>query len=231
MTLDVTAQVFRYQEYKWRNTQEVFSVCRHCEKPTIFIVAMTLKGSEFDRNQSEKFSRNPAEAVSYAGSLNQFYAVEGYISIKDHACIEPPEHLPENIKAAFQEGAACYSIECYNAASCMFRLCLDLLSKPLLPDPKNADVHQPSDFVRRTLGPRLNWLFKEGLLPKDLERLATSVKDDGNDGAHAGNLTRADCDDLIDFTTVILERLITEPEKLKLAEQRRASRRESKKDS
>ncbi len=110
----------------------------------------------------------------------------------------------------------------------MFRLCLDLLTKPLLPDTKNKESHQPSEFERRNLGPRLAWLFKEGLLPKDLQKLAASVRDDGNDGAHTGNLSKPDCDDLIDFTTVILERLITEPKKLELAEMRRAARRQGK---
>ena len=192
---------------------------------------MTTAGRDYDVKQSKVFSVSPAEAVKFAGSLNQFYKVEGYISLKDFASIEPPEYLPKDIEAAFREGAACYAIGSYNAASCMFRLCLDMLSNPLLPDPKNKDVHQPTDFVRRNLGARLSWLFKEGLLPRDLERLATSVRNDGNDGAHVGNLTKADCDDLIDFTRLILERLITEPRKLELAEARRAARREADKPS
>jgi hypothetical protein len=225
MTFDVTAQVFRSQSYGWQNIQEAFCVCRHCDKPTIFVVETSLEGRKHDIKLSEAFSYSPDSIVKFDGSLNQFYKVKGYINLKDFSCIAPPDHLQPHIEAAFKEGAACYAIGCYNAASCMFRLCLDLLSKPLLPNPKDAEINQPTDFVRRNLGPRLAWLFKEGLLPKDLEHLATSVKDDGNDGAHAGNLTKEDCDDLIDFTTVFLERLVTEPKKLEIAEARRAARR------
>jgi len=49
-----------------------------------------------------------------------------------------------------------------------------------------------------------------------------------NDGAHAGSLTKVDAEDLLDFTTSLLERLFTEPERLKLAEARRAARRTQK---
>lgn len=225
MTFDVTAQVFRRQEHRWMNTQEAFCVCRHCDKPTIFVIKMSLGGREYDLKQSEEFSHNPSAILKYKDALNPFYDVEAFISIKNFATIDAPEHLPERIAAAFKEGAACRAINAYNAASCMFRLCLDLVSKPLLPDPKEKSVKQPTEFQRRNLGPRLGWLFQEGRLPKDLERLATSVKDDGNDGAHDGNLSKADCDDLIDFTIAILERLITEPKKIELAEARRAERR------
>jgi hypothetical protein len=43
----------------------------------------------------------------------------------------------------------------------------------------------------------------------------------GNDGAHQGTLTKEEAYDLLDFTTALLERVFTEPEKIKLAEERR----------
>jgi hypothetical protein len=52
-----------------------------------------------------------------------------------------------------------------------------------------------------------------------------SVKDDGNDGAHRGTLGKADAEDLQDFTFELLERLYTEPARLKQAEERRKQRR------
>ena len=59
-------------------------------------------------------------------------------------------------------------------------------------------------------------------------KLATCIREDGNDGAHAGTLTKADADDLVDFTIALLERLITEPKKLELAKERRETRRTPK---
>jgi hypothetical protein len=78
------------------------------------------------------------------------------------------------------------------------------------------------------LGLRLPWLFDNKLLPAELRDLAGCIKEDGNDGAHVGNLTKTDAGDLLDFTVAILERLITEPEKLKRAQQRRDARRPPK---
>ena len=59
---------------------------------------------------------------------------------------------------------------------------------------------------RRDLGLRLPWLFGKGLLPEALKELSTCIKEDGNDGAHAGTLQKTDAEDLLDFTTALLQR-------------------------
>ena len=109
----------------------------------------------------------------------------------------------------------------------MFRLCIDLATRPPLPDPTDADKPQPNKKQRRDLGLRLAWLFDNGRLPLELRELAKCIREDANDGAHVGNLTKADAEDVLDFTSVLLERLITEPKRLGLAEERRKSLRES----
>ena len=68
-------------------------------------------------------------------------------------------------------------------------------------------------------------MFEHGMLPSGLKELSTCVREDGNDGAHAGTLKREDAQDLLDFTTALLERIYTEPEKLRLAKERRDKRR------
>lgn len=224
-TFDVTAHVFRGQEYGWVNYHEVFSICRNCDRPTIFGISLTVNGRELDLEQSQAISNRPNEIMSVKGSLNRLFEVIRYVSLRDNNQITPPEHLPDPINKVFKEGAACYSIECYNAAGTMFRLCLDLASRPLLPDPASTEVPQPDDRQRRELGRRLAWLFQQRLLPVELKGLATCVREDGNDGAHAGNLSKEDATDLLDFTIAFLERLITEPKKLELAEARRKERR------
>src|ERR1700731_4686724 len=40
ITFDVCAQVFRFQESQWKNWYEVFSVCRSCHAPTIFLIGL-----------------------------------------------------------------------------------------------------------------------------------------------------------------------------------------------
>jgi hypothetical protein len=154
-------------------------------------------------------------------ALNRFVTVEGFISLKDHAGEEPPEHLPDNIEAVFREGATCLAVGCNSAAGTMFRLCLDLATREMLP----ADAPGLNASVRRNLGLRLPWLFENGRLPEALRELSACVKDDGNDGAHSGTLTVKEAGDLLDFTRVLLERLYTEPARIQLAKQRREERR------
>ncbi len=226
MTFDVTAHVFLGQEYRWRNSYEVFSVCRRCKRPTIFSVSLSLRGRDKSPDLSERVSRGPDNILGIAGSLNEICQVDGYVSLRDEASLPPPDHLPNEIKKAFEEGSACYAIKCYNAASTMFRLCLDHASKPLLPDPNDASATQPNSRQRRDLGLRLQWLFDQRILPAELRELAKCVREDGNDGAHAGSLSKEDAEDLLDFTVAFLERLVTEPKRLELAEERRKQRRQ-----
>jgi Domain of unknown function (DUF4145) len=155
--------------------------------------------------------------------------IEGIVSKKDDASVEPPQYLPQGIESAFREGAMCLAVSCYNAAGTMFRLCVDLATRSLLPDGEIAGLNPKT---RRDLGLRLPWLFANNHLPAALHDLSTCIKDDGNDGAHAGTLGKDDAEDLLDFTTALLERLYTEPEVLKLAKERREARRaDAKKDA
>jgi hypothetical protein len=133
--------------------------------------------------------------------------------------------LPANIEAVFNEAARCFAVGCFNAAGTMFRLCVDLATKALLPDPPTEGIPQPSSKQRRDLGLRLPWLFEQKLLPEGLHDLSSCIKEDGNDGAHAGTLSKADVEDILDFTFSLLERLYTEPQKIKKAKERQTARR------
>jgi integrase len=101
-----------------------------------------------------------------------------------------------------------------------------LATKGMLPS--DDDTQGLTWKVRRDLGLRLPWLFNAGLVPESLRELSTCIKEDGNDGAHAGSLTSDDANDLLDFTSMLLERLYTEPERLRQASQRRSERRSQK---
>jgi hypothetical protein len=172
----------------------------------------------------ERFEKENA-LVSFDGSLNLAFNVERYISCRDEIGRAPPKHLPDPINAAFSEGAICLAVGAPNAAACMFRLCVDLATRPLLPDTKDVSLKQPNEKQRRDLGLRLAWLFDNGHLPDSLRSLAKCIREDANDGAHVGNLTTEDTLDLVEFTERLLNRLITEPRELELAGERRLARR------
>ena len=219
-TFDIRGQSASvYLQYNWQKWYEVFALCRKCHQSTIFLI-----GNK-DPDKAQSFN-SFGQIVEYGGSLNEYFDIKRFISVRDHVSHTPPAHLPENIDSAFKEAAACLSIECHNAAACMFRLCVDLATRPLLPDPGDDVSPQPNSKQRRDLGLRLPWLFDNGLLPDTLSELAKCIREDANDGAHVGNLTKVEAEDLLDFTTVLLKRLYTEPENLKLAEARRQARRD-----
>ncbi len=216
MTFDVLAATQVAQHYDWQDLYETFCVCRHCRRSSIFIV------SEKNFESSVLIEKRGGLLKIDDRVLNRYVDVQRYVSLKDQATVAPPDHLPENIAAVFKEGATCLAVQCYNAAGTMFRLCVDLTTQSMLPE---GEVEGLSAKVRRSLGLRLVWLFDNGYLPMDLKTLSSCIKDDGNDGAHAGTLKREDAEDLLDFTTALLERIYTEPERLRLAKERRDSRR------
>jgi Domain of unknown function (DUF4145) len=214
ITFDVTAAKIIGQEYGWQYWYETFCICRNCGRTTIFVLS---ESANANYNYVHKVG-----LVKVEGSLNNYVDVERYVSLKDQASVSPPEHIPKEIEAVFKEGATCLVVGCYNAAGTMFRLCVDLATRSMLPKEETEGLNAK---VRRDLGLRLPWLFANGRLPDALKELSSCIKEDGNDGAHAGTLKQPDAEDLLDFTTALLDRIYTEPERLRLAQERRDSRR------
>ena len=214
-TFDVLEATVIRHEYGWQNWREAFCVCRHCGRSTVFVVA--------DEGTREAEYISQKGLSNLPGSINKIVRIQGYVTAKDRDATPPPEHLPPDIHAAFVEGATCLAVNCYNAAGTMFRLCVDKATRALLPP---EDAGGLNAKIRRNLGLRLPWLIDAGLLPGALRELSSCIKDDGNDGAHDGSLAKQDAEDLLDFTFVLLERLFTEPARLRIANERRLARRE-----
>jgi hypothetical protein len=216
ITFELTQANSLGKKGSWQRWYEGFCICRNCSQSTVFVLA---------QNQPSQFHDEVCKnnLIKSDITLNQFFTVERFISLVDLTTMDPPEHLPQEIDAIYREGLKCHSIGCHNAAGCMFRLCIDLVTKKILPK-EGEDGFDPQ-LMKKPLGPRLEFIFKKGLLPESLKELSFCIKDDGNDGAHQGLLTKEDIDDIIDFTFTLLERLYTEPQKLALAKERRINRR------
>jgi hypothetical protein len=199
--------------YDWQNEYEAFCICRACRKSTVFVLKDSV---DADYRELQKVGLTKVN-----GAVNPFVRIEGFISLKDRVGAAPPEHVPDHIAQIFREGATCFAVGCNNAAAAMFRLCVDLVTKTFLPA---VDADGLNNRIRRNLGLRLPWLFEQGLLPGALRELSGCIKDNGNDGAHDGTVTREDAADLLDFTSILFERIYTEPERIRLAQERRAQR-------
>ncbi len=214
ITFDATASIIINTRYGWQNWYETFCICRHCRRTTIFVLS--------EKTDSNYKLVHEVGLLKMDLALNNYCTVEGFVSLKDRATTAPPEFIPREIEEVFREGAICLAVGCYNAAGTMFRLCVDLTTRSMLPA---EDVEGLTKRIRRDLGLRLPWLFENNLLPRELEGLSSCIREDGNDGAHAGTLEKADAEDLLDFTERLLDRIYSEPERLRLAAERRVSRR------
>lgn len=214
-TFVVAADITVGHRHNWKNFYEAFCICRACRSATIFVLS--------DESYEASALLKQQKGIStFSGGLNKLVRVERHISIADRAISPPPEYLPHPINDAFVEGAKCFSVGCFNAAAAMFRLCLDMATVDLLPKDESKG---PPAKTRRSLGLRLTWLLDNAILPEALRELSTCIKEDGNDGAHEGTLDKKDAEDIQDFTYVLLERLYTEAERIRLATERRNARR------
>jgi hypothetical protein len=219
VTFDFNASTFISTQYGWKRLIEAFCVCRHCKRSTVFLL-----GQKEPRFVSLFKQENKIEA--FHDSANKYFDIERVISLKDQATFGAPEYVPEDVANAFNEGATCFTTACFNAAGTMFRLAVDLATRKFLPPADATDG--PNAKTRRDLGLRLPWLFDNKKLPEDLRDLSHCIKEDGNDGAHAGNLGKEDAEDILDFTSELLKRLYTEPKRVELAKERRDARRQDR---
>jgi hypothetical protein len=215
ITFDLLSSIETVEKHGWQIWYEVFGRCRQCARTTIFVLS--------ERHDGNYQYVHQKGLLNIKSAINQYVTVEGIVSLKDRVLEKAPEHVPENILLVFDEGATCLSVNCYNAAGTMFRLCIDLVTRNLLPE---DEIEGLNHRTRRNLGLRLPWLFDNGHLPDALRELSLCVREDGNDGAHAGNLSKTDAEDLLDFSRVLLERIFTEPERLRIAQLRRQQRRD-----
>lgn len=213
ITLDLAGENYLRTEYGWQAWYEEFCICRKCHSGSVLILSQSTDAAQVDVRK--------VTLAKLPNIFNHFFHINGYLSLKDQNPEQPPEYLPIDIETAFKEGATCMAVQCYNAAGTMFRLCLDFATKSMMPV---DDIDGLNKRIRGSLGFRLAWLFDTGRLPEALRELAVCVKDDGNDGAHDGTLTRVDAEDLHEFAYELLERLYTEPKRLEIAKQRRQAR-------
>lgn len=213
MTFDVPI-AHKYRIINWQRHYEAFAICRECRRSTVFYLTQ--------KEQHWSFVIETDESLKDHGQLNTMFNLGGFVSLKDTGSLPCPDHVPTAVSTAFTEGATCLAVQCWNAAGTMFRMCLDLATRPLLPE---GDAVGLNARTRRDLGLRVPWLLANGHLPRELSGLVSCIREDGNDGAHAGTLTKEDAEDLLDFTVALLERLYTEPRRLELAQERRIQRR------
>ena len=231
--LNTTMEVSGYTPTKRTGIWEFLGLCRSC------LNASCVQGELVPLQQwvidADKFNSSTKDAYAYIiGKAKDYLKTERvnlltiFKNMEFHPVLKnihpSPEHLPSQIQELFEEASKCLSIGCYNAAGAMFRLCLDITTKDIIN--KNLDK-SPTAENKKTIHKRLEWIFDQGILPRSLEELSRCIKDDGNDAAHDGNIGQDEAEDLLDFTEILLERIYTEPENIRIAQERRQQRRQA----
>ena len=169
VTFDLQATNRLGTKHGWQGHWEAYSICRACHRGTVFFVAA--KGVDESAYLDKK-------GFGEVRSVGDFVSVTGHLSSANFAAQEPPESLPDGIRAAFEEAAKCVAVGCYNAAGTMFRLCLDLATRARLPE---QDVEGLNPRIRGSLGLTLGWLFNTNRLPAEFRELADCVSCNSDD--------------------------------------------------
>lgn len=219
MTFDIVADVLVSIQYDWKSYFEICGICRRCKRLSVSLISLHSAANRATFASTGK-------VVAQGGDLASWFEFERYITVADLSSKPAPDALPDDITSAFVEGTRCLAITCPNAAGAMFRLCLDLATKGLLPDEGQPD--DPDKHTRRNLAPRLRYLFDKGLLSAELKPLSDAVKGNGDDGAHEGSLTDEEAEDIYDFAFELLDRIYSQPARLAAAAKRRVDRRREK---
>ena len=208
ITFDVLS-ASRVENKGGKNAYEAFCRCRSCNKSSIFLVTI-LNNAPYGID----------DVVNKNSNLNNIlYDMKLVKIIPGTSTI--PEHIPPEIKIPFCEALSCQAIQTYNAAGCMFRTTVDLVTKKMLEDLQGKN---PPKNAKDNLAQRIKWLFGEKQLTLSLNELSTSIRLDGNDAAHEANLEKDDVEAMNDFTTLLLEEIYTNPKKIELAANRRKER-------
>ncbi|WP_244125581.1 DUF4145 domain-containing protein [Burkholderia gladioli] len=120
--------------------------------------------------------------------------------------IDAPEYIPGNAARAFEEGADSLASGRPTAAAAMFRRCLEIALKQ----------HSP-DIDAWKLEKRIDKLFNEGRITKDLQEWAHRIRLEGNDALHEEEeFTKETASEMMEFTRMVLVYLYTLPERIRI---------------
>ncbi|MBI4135125.1 DUF4145 domain-containing protein [Candidatus Uhrbacteria bacterium] len=126
--------------------------------------------------------------------------------------------VPETIRRAYSEAAACFRAKAFTACAVMCRKVLE-------------GVCSAHNAEGKNLSKKLDWLNEKGLIDDRLSEWATALRMLGNEAAHDVEVTfdRRDAEDALDFSEALNEYLFTFRDRFEAFKKRRAEKNEKKK--
>ena len=129
-----------------------------------------------------------------------------------------PEHMPEEIGTVFMEGTKNLETGCWNAASCMFRISINLALKDFISRQEEIGRSQKDDLYESYEGleSRLKWLCENNYLPDCVSnRVPFSLEDNSDEGCSEWiEFDEEDTRDIFGFTSEFLKHVYQNPSEI-----------------
>ncbi|EHD13057.1 hypothetical protein CIN_20400 [Commensalibacter intestini A911] len=206
----------------------IFSICRGCGAPTIFSIYKNIikEVTEYNVDGDTYINEDTVNEIiketpsivrkNPEQNLASNFQLGKIIRPPENISYQCPEHIPEDIKAKFDEAAQCYANDCIVASSIMLRLCLETVTKDLLETEKEKE---------EKLHVQIKILFDKNIIDKNIKDVADEIRLDGNYAVHEGKMDQNNLEDLFNFTLDLLEYAYNRQNRLKLSRERRAQRK------
>jgi hypothetical protein len=187
------------QSGKFLKRFELFATCNHCGKGIVSSAKVNLESA-------------PSFNFTNAGPLHDtnLQIIGEWFPKPDP--IDIPDHLPDGVKKAFNDGCKVIDIS-VSSACAMFRKAIDLATKDI------------AEFDAHNLQKRINKLAIQHRITQDIADWATQIALDGNFSLHESEPTKEQAEDLKSLTEYFLRYVYTLPEQVRLARER--SKKES----
>lgn len=127
------------------------------------------------------------------------------------------ERIPEDIREDIDEAKMCFSVKCYRASTAMFRKALE------------ACCVAKGTSKNKNLEGKIDELFEEGIITKNIKDWAHTIRWIGNDALHinANKVTREDAEDILKLAEQIFNNIYVFPA---ISKERLEKREKSKKE-
>lgn len=129
-----------------------------------------------------------------------------------------PKHMPEEIGTVFMEGTRNLETGCWNAASCMFRISINLALKDFVSRQEEIGGFQKDDLYEsyKGLESRLEWLCENNYLPDCVSsRVPFSLEDTSDEGCSEWiESDEEDARGILDFTSEFLKHVYQNPSEM-----------------
>lgn len=172
--VQLDAQEWRRQDHPISDepmNRVVFGYCSRCGHPVL------VRQDFVDESRYDQF-------IPTWGGDRQLYPLKIWSA---------PEHLPNAVKAVFDEAAKCFAVGAYYATVTMVGRCLEVMAK-------NKGV------AENDLDGTLRALLKKGVLTQQMHQWATELRHTRSEGAHdkAKEIRRGDAEDAMRCLAAIL---------------------------